>query len=410
MVATLPPRIGQFNAGLTTSALLRMLITRIDRYLLTLYARILSICFCSVAGLLIVIHLFNNLEDFDRYAEASQATLPQTLVDYYGPFALSVFERLSAMLVLLAVLFTIGWLNKTNELTALLAAGIPKRRIIRPLLAASLTVILATAVLRETAIPYFQDQLDRKPSDLTGEVLRPIRPAFDPHSVTLIQGRNLRLVNKEIIDVNIKIQGGPLLPSVGNKILARQAVYREACPEHPAGYLLTDVQTPRNIEARPSIADPVSGGPLLLTPRDYAWLAPGSCFLASTIEYETLRGGSSWQQYASIAELVAHLRAERSAHSGNDLRVGIHQRLLRPLVDWTVLLLGIPILLMRPDRHMFWVAGVSLAVVGGFTAVVMGLAAIGSSGYLLSPQLAIWLPLIIFLPWGWVRTQQALNC
>jgi hypothetical protein len=58
---------------------------------------------------------------------------------------------------------------------------------------------------------------------------------------------------------------------------------------------------------------------------------------------------------------------------------------------------------------MFWVAGVSLAIVSSFTAVVMGLAAAGSSGYLISPLLATWLPLILFLPWAWAKTLQAME-
>ncbi len=58
---------------------------------------------------------------------------------------------------------------------------------------------------------------------------------------------------------------------------------------------------------------------------------------------------------------------------------------------------------------MFWVAGVSLGVVGGFSALVLGLAALGTSGYLLSPALAAWLPLLLFLPWGWAQTYQAME-
>ena len=87
----------------------------------------------------------------------------------------------------------------------------------------------------------------------------------------------------------------------------------------------------------------------------------------------------------------------------------IHQRALRPFIDWTVLLLGIPVLLTRPERHMFWVAGACLGIVAGFTAIAMGLAALGTSGSLVSPALAIWLPLLIFLPWGWAKTSTAME-
>jgi lipopolysaccharide export system permease protein len=384
--------------------------TRIDRYLLFLYGRILVICFASIASLFIVIHLFGSLGDFDRVAQQGDESLLTAAFDYYQPFTLSLFERLSSLLALLALLFTIGWLNRTNELTALLAAGITKRRVIRPLLIASAGVIFTAVILRETVIPRFQDHLDRKPGDLTGETPRPIRPAFDPQTMCLIQGKNLIPVRKEITEINIRVQAGPLLAAIGPKLLAKSATFHESKEDRPTGYLLSDVETPRNIDARLSVYEPETGQALLLTSKDTPWIEPGSCFLVSSIEYEVLRGGSSWQQYASLSELLTHLKAEKMPASGNELQVSIHQRLLRPVVDWTVLLLGIPILLKRPDRHLFWVAGMCLGVVGGFTGLVMGLAALGSSGLLLSPHLAAWLPLLIFLPWGWASSHQAMNC
>lgn len=383
--------------------------TRIDRYLLTLYFRILFICLASITSLFIVIHYFSNMDGFERLADKGSASPWSVAVSYYKPFALTIFEQLSALMALLALLFTVAWLNKTNELTALLAAGVTKRRIVRPLLIASLSILLGAALLRETAIPLFQDQLDRKPADLTGQLPRPLRPAFDPQTVCLIQGRHLLPVNKEIAEISIRVQGGPLLTTYGNKLAAKSGFYQEASELHPAGYLLSDVTVPRNIDARPSMVHPETGSPLLMTSKDHTWLKPGDCFLASSIEYETLRGGSSWQRYASTRELVTHLQAESTSYAGYELRVAIHQRVVRPAIDWTILLLGIPILLRRPDRHLFYIGGVSLAVVGGFFVLVMGLAAMGASGYLISPQLAAWLPLFLFTPWAWANTCRALE-
>ncbi len=383
--------------------------TRIDRYLLFLYFRVLIICFASISGLLIVIHIFSNLENFSKHSSETQLSLWTILTEYYGPYTLSIFERLSALLALLAVLFTLGWLNKTNELTALMAAGINKQRILKPLWMASGLVIFTAVAAREIAIPPFQDSLDRSPQDLTGSYPRPIRPAYDPDSHALIQGKHLLPLNKIIVEMQVKMRGGPMVAAVGNKILAARGTYLPADANHPAGYLLSGVTIPRNIDKRPSVQQPESKQFLLMTPAEFPWLESGSCFLPSTIEYENLRGGSAWKQFASTAELITQLKSEKSPTSGDDLRISIHQRIVRPLVDVAVLLLGVPILLSRPDRHMFWLAGVSLGLVGGFTAVCMGLAALGSSGYMITPHLATWLPLVIFLPYGWSKTCQAMN-
>jgi lipopolysaccharide export system permease protein len=379
--------------------------TRIDRYLLFLYTRVLLICFATVTGLMIVIHVFNNLDEFLRYSQDSQSTVLQVMLDYYGPYTLYIFDRLSALLALLSLLFVIAWLNKTNEFTALLSAGVTKRRVVRPLMIASAVVILGAAATREWAIPRFQDRLDRNPQDLVGP--RAIRPTFDPNAVVLIQGKHLLPASDEIVLPNLKIQGGPLVELFAPRITAASAKYTAASPQAPSGYLFSQVSLPVGIDTIPSVFAS-DGSALLLTAKDTAWLEPGSCFLASKIEFEMLRGGSMWKQFASTPELIQHLRGE-NLRGGNELRLSIHQRILRPAIDWTVLLLGIPVLLNRPDRHMFWVAGACLGIVAGFTGVAIGLAALGSAGYLLSPVQATWLPLIIFLPWAWAQSAAAME-
>jgi lipopolysaccharide export system permease protein len=268
-------------------------------------------------------------------------------------------------------------------------------------------VIATAALLREISIPLYQDRLDRNPQDLTGELPRQIRPTFDSDAVALIQGRHLLPAKQQIIQPNLKIQGGPLLPHFGVKILAAQAVYQAATADLPAGYMFQHVSMPTNIDQIASVYT-LAGIPLLLTSHDAAWIPAGDCFLASKIEFEMLRGGSAWKQFASTGELIEHLRGE-NIRGGNDLRVQIHQRVLRPAIDWTVLLLGLPVLLTRPDRHMFWVAGACLGIVGGFTAVVIGLAALGSSGAYLSPLFSTWLPLLVFMPWSWAKASNAME-
>ena len=381
--------------------------TRIDRYLVFLYSRVLFICFFSLSGLLIVVLFFTNLDEFIRFAEVSGRSLPQVVVEYYAPFLLTFFEQLSGMLALLALLFVVAWLNKTNEFTALLSAGVTKRRIIRPLFITSAIVILSAAAVREFAIPLYQEQLDRNPQDLTGELPRPMQPTFQEQAYSLFQGKHLLPANSQIVSPLLNIKGGPLMQSFGTKVAARNAYYRPSEDGRPAGYLFTEVFAPRNIDSQESVSG-IDGLPVLLTSRDTSWLSEGECFLASDTEYELLRGGSAWKRFAATSELVTHLKGQRT-RSGNDLRVQIHSRFLKPLIDWTVLLLGIPILLTRPDRHMFWIAGTCLFVVIGFTAVVLGLTALGSTGSFLSPTLATWLPILIFLPWAWARTGSAME-
>lgn len=381
--------------------------TRIDRYLLFLYVRVLVICFTSLTGLLIVVQVFSNLDEFMRFAKQQNQSLVSVLAGYYGPYSLTIFDRLSGLIALLALLFVIAWLYRTNEFTALMAAGVTKWRVVRPLLIASAVVVFAAVLLREAAIPRFQDTLDRSPQDLSGEVARPIKPTYDHRTSALLTGRHLLPIKQEIVEPTLRFHDGPIGAACGRQISAATASYQAGENGRPTGFLFQNISQPKNIDSIESIYA-LDGSPLLLTHKDTDWLEPNTVFWVSETEFEMIRGGSAWKQFASTNELISHLRLGQRAE-GNALRIQIHQRFVRPLIDGTLLLLAIPILLTRNDRHVFMVAGSCLMLVTGFTAIVLGLAAVGNSGYLLDPLSAIWLPLIVFLPWGWMRTTQAMD-
>lgn len=377
--------------------------TQIDRYLLIIYFRVLAICFFSITGLIVIVQLFNNLTEFMEHGEKEKGLL-MVLVNYFGPYVLTLFDQLSGLLTLMAVLFAITWINRTNELTALLAAGITKRRILRPLMIASAGVIGVAALVREIWIPQFQDRLECNPQDLKSDVTRTVRATHDPKLCVLLEAKNLSPSKRELSYPVVRIQPGPLV-CIGRQILATVALPQPASADHPAGYRLKNVSMPRNIDTIASVRTD-QGEPLLLTRSDCPWLEPGECFLASDVGFETLRGGSTWKKYASTRELIQHVQLG-STPNVDDLRVQIHSRVVRPAVDWTVLLLGIPIVLTRPDRNMFWVAGVAMLVVGGFMVVVMGMNAAGANGFYISPLVAAWLPVLIVLPWGYQKTAAA---
>ena len=76
-------------------------------------------------------------------------------------------------------------------MTALLAAGISKGRIVRPIMILSAILILFAAVSRELLIPRYSSMLSKTPQELLGESIRPIRPTEDFEMGVLIAGRNL---------------------------------------------------------------------------------------------------------------------------------------------------------------------------------------------------------------------------
>jgi len=103
-----------------------------------------------------------------------------------------------------------------------------------------------------------------------------------------------------------------------------------------------------------------------------------------------------WRQHSSTLQLLRALR-NPSLDFGADVRVTVHTRLVQPLIDMTLLFLGIPLLLSREQHNMFRAAGLCLLVITAFYLIVVTCQGLGAS-YLISPALAAWCPLLVGVP------------
>ncbi len=376
--------------------------TRIDRYLLILYLRVFAVCFVTLAGLLIVAQVFTNLDEFIQYGKA-RGSLVRGLVEYYSPAMLAIFDRTCGLLVLLSTMFVIAWLYRTNEMTALLAAGISKARIIRPILIMSVLAIVFAAVSRECFIPHWATALSKSPQDLQGgERLQSIRPTVDVDFGVLIAGRNLETNSQSIISPVFKFHGP--VAEVIEQIHANRAVYLPADATHGDGYRVDGLNPKSILPGVPSIRR--DGVDYLLLPSDTPWLAADQCFVASRVEYDMLRGGSS-KQFASTADLIWRLR-NQPEYYGTDMKVMVHTRFLQPWMDLTQLLLGLPLILTTRNRNVVQLVVVCLATFGLFFAVSAGFGSLASRGTLISPAVAAWAPLLLFGPIAYARARHAM--
>ena len=363
-----------------------------DRYLLRIFLKVLLVCFVSMTGLFIVIDAFNNLDEFLSYGR-QEGSLASVLFDYYSARVPWFFDRTAGLLALIAAMFAVTWLQRTQELTALLAAGIPKSRIIRMLVAAAVVVSLLGAFNRELVIPALRERLSRNAQDWKGTNARRLEPMRDNQAGLLIHGR-YTYASQQRIELPNLLFDRPV-PGFGQKLMAKDAFYRAPEGDRPGGYLLVDVQAPDDIDKLPSLL--VEGRPVVLSSSDTPWLKPGECFVASNIDFEQLAGGGSWRRLSSTPELIAGLR-NPSLDFGLDAKVTIHSRLVQPVLDVTLFFLGLSLVLAHDNRNVFLAAGQCLLVVVFFMFVIAACQMLGNRGYLLSPALAAWLPLFLFVP------------
>ncbi len=280
-----------------------------DRYLLRMYVRVLVVSFVSLTGLFIIIDLFGNLEEFISYAER-QGSLLSVLSDYYGARVLSFFDRTSSLLALLATIFTITWFHRSNELTAVMAAGISRARAVRVLIAGTIVIALLAAINREVALPRVRDKLTRNAQDWLGDRAGRISPRRDNRTSILFTGKATVAANHEIVQPSFWLPRN--LSEFGRQLVADDAQYRDPSPEHPGGYLLDHVTQPENLPELASRYRKSDGVPIILSPKDQDWLKSDQCFVVSDVSFQYLAADSNWQQYASTAELVSALAIQAS--------------------------------------------------------------------------------------------------
>jgi len=364
----------------------------LDRYLLRQFFQAFVICFVSLTGLYIVFDAFTNLEEFLRCAEKGGG-LFSLMGSHYAYQSIVFFDRTAGLLTLVAAMFTVSWIQRHNELTALLSAGISRIRVVMPVIVAAIGIALLSAASRELIIPRFRDELARRPQDLVGDVGQSLQPKYDHRTDVLIRGKFTYGDQQRIEKPNFLMP--PTLWSYGEQLVAKNAFYRPPRTNRPGGYLLDEVEQPDHLEERPSLR--LDDEPVVITPHDAPdWLKPNQCFVVSDVDFEQLTGGRAFRQFSSTAQLISSLR-NPSLDFGADVRVAIHTRIVNPLLDVTLLFLGLPLVVSRHSRNVFLAIGMCVGVVTVFLLVVVGFQHLGAI-YLLEPALAAWAPLMVFVP------------
>ncbi len=370
----------------------------IHRYLLRQFLQVFIICFCSLMGLYVVIDAFQNLEEFVHYGDRHGGVLA-VVVKYYGYRSFSFFDATSGIVALIAAMFTLASFQRFNELTALLAAGIPKWRVIKPIVGAAVAIAGLGVLNRELIIPAIRDNLSHDVHDLTGDRAKDLAPKQDSRTGVLLTGRQTIAKSEQIVDPSFLLPANWDAPF--KRLQAANAFYHAAEGDRPAGYLLKGMSLPRDIDKHASL--PRQGAPVVLSPHDYKWLAPDECFVASDITFEQLEGNDAWQRLASTIDMISAWH-NPSLALGADVAVLIHGRFVQPLLDVTLLFLGLPLIMRGGNRNVFVAIGLCLVVVVGFLLIVTGSQQLGS-GYLLPPDIAVWIPLLIFVPIAMATSQ-----
>src|ERR1700730_14898628 len=156
----------------------------LDRQLILSYLKSYLVCLTSLLGLYIVVDLFTNLDDFAHHHHGLTAVL-KAVGNYYGYKIPQIFDRLCEPIVLLAAMFTVAWVQRSNELLPLLSAGVSTRRVVRPVLYSACLLLGLTVRNQELGIPRIANYLVTDRDDPNGEKDIVVHSAHEPNGINI---------------------------------------------------------------------------------------------------------------------------------------------------------------------------------------------------------------------------------
>jgi lipopolysaccharide export system permease protein len=410
----------------------------LDRQRYWAFFKAYLICFVALIGLYIVIDAFTNLDEFSKRAEGA-VELFQVMGRFYLVHTSQFYDRLCGVIGMMAAIFTVTWMQRNNELLAMLAAGISTQRAIRPVWVSTIAVSLLAVFNQEVIMPRYAEEIQKSHDD-DGQRKVQVFSRYDSHRI-LIHGREADRGARTVLQFNATLPVEVLGTMGPCEVQAKQARYIPGDdPRAPlrGGWLLRGARLSPQVEAdqlkeigaswvglytlqlSPPVApdEPPRGEGLLYRldnlegfppplgeARD---LAGEAYFLRTEIKFEAVTRNRQWYQFATTPELIRGLADPANEPERQEIAVFLHGRILRPMSSLTLMLLSLPLVLGGYGRNMFINLGLSLGTSALFYGATFLSKYLGDN-VVIPPELSAWAPLIgfgtvAFARWDTIRT------
>jgi lipopolysaccharide export system permease protein len=356
----------------------------LDRMLVYSYVKAYLICLTSLLSLYVVVDMFTNMDDFTQ-GHGSLGGVLHHIVKYYGFQIPVIFDRLCEMIVLLAAMFTVAWVQRNNELVPLLSAGVSTQRVVRPVLFSACVFLGLSVANQEFLIPRLGNAVMFSRDDPDGERDLGVNGSYEPNGV-LLAGEKATRKDMMVYRFTCSLPGDI---AQGNILMLQAAEARYVPPgndprqKRTGGWLLTGT-TPAELPdwPRDGVLEPIT---------------PGTYFLhTSEVNFEVATRGNKWFYRASTWRLLCELLKTDSNRLAS-MAVLFHKRLTRPILGVLLVFLGLSVILRDQNRNVFISAGMCLVLCAVFFAADFGCKHLGEKEFL-SPALAAWLPVLVFGP------------
>lgn len=347
-----------------------------DRYLLINFLLAFTICFSSLVGLYVIIDLFSNADEFLE-DHPGMFIFVRRAFKYYFVHSFEYYGRLSPIITQIAAMATLAQLHRQNEVVAILAAGVPTRRVLVPILMGACLTIGFGVVNREMILPELSEVLQRMHEDIEADKTLLPSMQIDRDQVlfraTFAEREELRL---DMVNVTLPMEVVGTLQEV-----RCDRAYNEQDPQTGNwGWRLVN-------------ATPVQ---ILQPTGKVKKLENGELFVFSNVTFWDMIRRPNWTFFASTFTLVNEL-GKSGVKDPAGVRILIHNRLMHPVLNFILVLIGVPFVLQWERKNIYRSIAVSMLLSALFFMFDTTSGYFASYGYL-DEMTAAWLPVLVFGP------------
>lgn len=352
--------------------------TLLDRHLLKSVCIPFVVCILTFSSMVIVVDLFNRLDEILKLRPPIESVF--TFYLYLIPLT---FVQTSPVALLVALLYSVGLLNKRHEITAMRASGVSIGRIVLPFFLLGCLVSALSFWINENIVP----EAMVKVNQIKGENLEFKKRSTDDEKVF----NNVALFSKE----------GDLYYAASydarRKILRDLVVFRENKERLPvfkiqaqearvgeSGWILS-----RGSKYHLDPKGNIVGGPVFFVKEKF----PSS---VKPEDFEKAKRQRELMNYEELREHLKTLTGKVSPSVMRRIRVELHKRFAYPFANLVMILLGFPFV-FREKRAAGMLRGIGISAVlcFSFYATFVIASNLGLRGSL-PPWLAAWFANIFF--------------
>ncbi len=350
----------------------------IDRYVARTFLSGYVILMLVGIGLYTLTDLLVNIDEFTEDDTLPLVQVLRLMADYYLCNLPLYYSQLGGPLMAIAAAFTLGMMLRNNELTTLVAAGMPLQRLAVPLVACSVLLVGVWMANRELLLPRLAHKIARKHDDVIAQRTSGVHCTRDNNNAILtavsFQPREKRLERVFIIEPDAEgrprhlIEADYATYNYERKVWELERGTRRTMYEPLAGEGLGPPIEPQYVDEYP----------FTLTPEELV-----------------LRRNSQWADLLSLKELNALLQGRNLANRPS-VNMSRHIRLTQPLLQWVLLLLALPFFLVREPANVMAAGGRALLLTGAFFLVAfVAHGIVKEEAY---AGLIAWIPILVFGP------------